>query len=77
MADPAVEDAYNGDLSYSSPTTSLAFGGVFNLSETNSLSIGMFNTMYKDAQNIYVGTTQGETYGKTAMGVAFGYSHSF
>lgn len=77
MANPGVEDEYNGDLSYSSPTTSVAAGGVFNLSDANAVSIGLFNTMYEDAQNIYVGTSQGETYGKTAMGVAFGYSHSF
>ena len=77
LADPGVEDTYNSDLSYSQPTTSLALGGVFNLNEKNALSLGMFNTMYEDTQNIYVGTSQGQTFGKTAMGVAFGYSLSF
>ena len=79
LANPNVDDEYNGDLSYSSPTTSVALGGVFNLSERNAISLGLFNTMYDQAQNIYIGDLfgNGETYEKTAMGVAFGYSHSF
>ncbi|MCF7808695.1 MAG: hypothetical protein K9M49_05650 [Candidatus Marinimicrobia bacterium] len=79
LANPGVEDDYNGDLSYSAPTTSIALGGVFTLSDHNSVSLGLFNTFYAQAQNIYVGNDfgQGETYDKTAMGVAFGYSHSF
>jgi long-chain fatty acid transport protein len=79
MADPGVDDEYNSDLSYSSPTTSVAFGGVINLSDRNSLSVGLFNTFYEQAQNIYLGNNygQGETYDKTAVGFGVGYSLSF
>ncbi len=74
-----ADDKYNKDLSYSLNSTTLAGGGVFALNEKQSVSLGVFNTFYEDGQNFApVGFESSlETYQKTAIGFAVGYSHSF